>query len=207
MKIDPVELAEALSSRIAHEMVGPVGAISNGLELMRELGPEAGEDVAALIDNSSKTAGARLQFYRLAYGRAGMATGSIAQFRSAATEFLARNEAHTLTWPMPPVQPTLPDGAGRIALILIEIAQGALIRGGNIAIRLEEDGVFVTATGDDLTLGSEIRQAFDGGEAMEIGPSNVHAVLAALFSDAISWRISSAVESGNAIFSAQSSGS
>lgn len=62
-----LRLAECLSARLCHELVGPIGAIANGVEL---LGEDAGfaEEATGLIQNSSGEAVARLQFYRFAYG-------------------------------------------------------------------------------------------------------------------------------------------
>jgi len=203
--VDPVALAEALSSRLAHELVGPVGAISNGLELMRELGEEAGEDVTVLIDNSAETAANRLQFYRLAYGRAGFANSSVAQFRSAATAFMAGSDTHTLTWPMPPILPTLQDGAGRISLLLIEIAHASLIRGGTVAVNMEENSVTIKAQGNDIMLSPDLSETLCGNVAQTgISPSNVHGVLASIYAQSIGWTISSNVDSESVILSATS---
>jgi histidine phosphotransferase ChpT len=71
----PVELSprvlELISSRICHDLVSPVGAISNGVELLEEMGEEAGDEAIKLISSSAEQASHRLKCFRLAYGAAG----------------------------------------------------------------------------------------------------------------------------------------
>ena len=65
------ELAALLCSRVCHDIISPVGAINNGLELLDEGG--ADEDAMRLIRTSARNASARLQFARIAFGAAGSA--------------------------------------------------------------------------------------------------------------------------------------
>ncbi|MBM3540521.1 MAG: hypothetical protein FJX51_00610 [Alphaproteobacteria bacterium] len=60
---------ELLCSRLCHDLVSPVGAISNGVELLTEMGPD--EEALALVGQSAQAAATRLKFYRVAYGAAG----------------------------------------------------------------------------------------------------------------------------------------
>jgi histidine phosphotransferase ChpT len=62
---------ELVCSRICHDLVSPVGAVSNGVELMQELGDEAGAEAMKLIATSAAQAGVRLKAFRLCYGAAG----------------------------------------------------------------------------------------------------------------------------------------
>ncbi len=62
---------ELMASRICHDLVSPVGAISNGVELMEELGESAGAEALQLIASSAVQASIRLKCFRLAYGAAG----------------------------------------------------------------------------------------------------------------------------------------
>lgn len=63
-----IELASAISSRICHDLVSPVGAIVNGIDLMREIGATGVDDEIAMIGLSADRASGLLQFYRLAFG-------------------------------------------------------------------------------------------------------------------------------------------
>lgn len=60
---------ELLCSRLCHDLVSPVGAISNGVELLTEMGPDA--EALTLVGQSAQAAANRLKFYRVAYGAAG----------------------------------------------------------------------------------------------------------------------------------------
>lgn len=62
---------ELIASRICHDLVSPVGAISNGVELMQELGEDAGDEAVQLIAGSAQQASVRLKAFRLCYGAAG----------------------------------------------------------------------------------------------------------------------------------------
>jgi histidine phosphotransferase ChpT len=62
---------ELVASRICHDLVSPVGAVSNGIELMQELGADAGTEAVKLIEDSARQAGLRLKIFRLCYGAAG----------------------------------------------------------------------------------------------------------------------------------------
>src|SRR6185437_4808500 len=66
---------ELLCGRLCHELISPVGAINNGVELLDEDDPDFVKEAMGLIGQSARRAGQRLQFYRFAYGTAG-ASGS-----------------------------------------------------------------------------------------------------------------------------------
>jgi histidine phosphotransferase ChpT len=68
--LDP-RVLELVASRICHDLVSPVGAVSNGVELLQELGEDAGEEAMKLIADSAHQAGVRLKAFRLCYGAAG----------------------------------------------------------------------------------------------------------------------------------------
>src|SRR4051812_34353083 len=75
---DALELAALLCSRVCHDLISPVGAIVNGLEVLDDNPKAEDRDFALdLIRKSAKTASARLQFCRLAFGAAGSAGAQI----------------------------------------------------------------------------------------------------------------------------------
>jgi histidine phosphotransferase ChpT len=63
-----LRVLELLAARLCHELISPIGAVANGVELLGEEDPEFVRDATALIGTSAKKAGQRLQFYRFAYG-------------------------------------------------------------------------------------------------------------------------------------------
>jgi len=128
------DLAALLCSRVCHDIISPVGAINNGLELLDEGG--ADEDAMNLIRQSARNASARLQFARIAFGAAGSAGMVIdtGDAEAVATAFL-KNEKPELTWSGP--RALLPKNVVKLLLNMILIANAAIPRGGKISVTLE----------------------------------------------------------------------
>lgn len=100
---DALELAALLCSRVCHDLISPVGAIVNGLEVLDDdPKPEDREFALDLIRKSAKTASARLQFCRLAFGAAG---SSGAQIDLGDAQTMARGHIEdgkcSITWNLP----------------------------------------------------------------------------------------------------------
>jgi histidine phosphotransferase ChpT len=128
------DLAALLCSRVCHDIISPVGAINNGLELLDEGG--ADEDAMNLIRTSARNASARLQFARIAFGAAGSAGMLIdtGDAEAVAIAFL-KNEKPELVWNGG--RALLPKNKVKLLLNLILIANGAIPRGGKITVTLE----------------------------------------------------------------------
>ncbi len=129
------DLAALLCSRVCHDIISPVGAINNGLELLDEGG--ADEDAMNLIRQSAVNASARLQFARIAFGAAGSAGMMIdtGDAEAVATAFL-RNEKPELSWSG--TRALLPKNKVKLLLNLILIANASIPRGGKLAVRLDD---------------------------------------------------------------------
>lgn len=129
------DLAALLCSRVCHDIISPVGAINNGLELLDEGG--ADEDAMNLIRASARNASARLQFARIAFGAAGSAGMLIdtGDAEAVAIAFL-KNEKPELIWNG--ARALLPKNKVKLLLNLILIANGAIPRGGRITVTLED---------------------------------------------------------------------
>jgi histidine phosphotransferase ChpT len=172
-----LRVAELLASRLCHDLVSPVGAVNNGLELMAEdLDPEMLQDALALADKSAKQASGTVQFFRLAYGQAGRQVDmGAAELRRLAEGYLASQKAE-LAWDADALVLNGPDGGGKLLLNLIALAVEALQRGGTIRAEASADGqeVQVTAEGTNARLRDESRAALaDGVETAELGPRAV----------------------------------
>jgi len=129
------ELAALLASRLCHDLISPVGAINNAMELYEEgLGDE---ETLGLIRLSAAKASARLQFARLAYGTAGSAGDAVS---SREAENLARhyldNDKTELIWQTK--IPYLPKDKAKLLLNMLAAAAAAIPRGGRIVTLIEE---------------------------------------------------------------------
>src|SRR5436853_3777563 len=131
---DHLELAALLCSRVCHDLISPVGAIVNGLEVLDDdPKPEDREFALDLIRKSAKTASARLQFCRLAFGAAG---SSGAQIDLGDAQTMARGQIEdgkcTITWNLPRL--LLPKNRVKLLLNMLVIAQQTIPRGGSLTV-------------------------------------------------------------------------
>jgi histidine phosphotransferase ChpT len=137
---DAFELAALLCSRVCHDLISPVGAIVNGLEVLDDNPkPEDREFALDLIRKSARTASARLQFCRLAFGAAG---SSGAQIDLGDAQTMARGHIEdgkiTISWNLPRL--LLPKNRVKLLLNMLVIAQQTIPRGGTLTVDPVGDG-------------------------------------------------------------------
>jgi histidine phosphotransferase ChpT len=149
--LDNLDLAALIASRVCHDVISPVGAIVNGLEVLEtDKDPSMREFAMDLIKKSARSASARLQFCRLAFGAAGSAGSSIdtRDAHNVSLGFIV-DDRTSLEWLVPPAY----IGKNRVKLLLnlLVLATAAIPRGGNIKVALigmnDEAGFLVESTG------------------------------------------------------------
>ena len=131
---DALELAALLCSRVCHDLISPVGAIVNGLEVLEEEKDEATKQFALdLIKKSARIASAKLQFCRIAFGAAGSAG---AQIDLGDAEAIARgfleDDKTKLAWNLP--RALSPKNRVKLLLNMLVMAGQAIPRGGRISV-------------------------------------------------------------------------
>ena len=129
------DLAALLCSRVCHDVISPVGAINNGLELLDEGGADA--DAMELIRTSALNASVRLKFARLAFGASGSVGASIdtGEAERAAKDFAAAEKKTEVSWTGP--RAIVAKNRVKLLLNLFLVAYGAIPRGGKIDVTLE----------------------------------------------------------------------
>ena len=148
--LEGLDLASLLCSRVCHDVISPVGAIVNGIELYDSGDASMKEFSIDLVRKSSRQASARLQFARLAFGAAGSAGAMIdtGDAGLVANAFFA-DEKINLVWEVP--RALLPKNQVKLILNLVMVATHAIPRGGSLTVAgtiAGEQGDFVlTATG------------------------------------------------------------
>ena len=168
--LESLDLAALLCSRVCHDLISPVGAIVNGLEVLEEDKDEETKTFALdLIKKSARTASARLQFCRLAFGAAGSAG---AQIDVGDAEKVARgfieDDKTKLAWNLPRV--LLPKNRVKLLLNMLVIAGQAIPRGGTLTVdpvgEGEAMGFRVTAAGTNARVPQAVPAllAGDAGE-------------------------------------------
>ena len=168
---DALELAALLCSRVCHDLISPVGAIVNGLEVLDDNPkPEDREFALDLIRKSAKTASARLQFCRLAFGAAGSAG---AQIDLGDAQNMARGHLEdaktSIAWNLPRV--LLPKNRVKLLLNMMVIAQQTIPRGGVLTVDQvgegETMGFRVAAAGLNARMPQNIADMLSSGSSLE----------------------------------------
>src|SRR5579862_8143071 len=150
---------QLLMSHLCHELVSPVGAINNGVEMLEDFGGnEHAPEAMALIGESGKAAAAKLRFYRLAYGSAGVASDlGLPQCAAAAAELLASDARVHLAWRVTEGLRLVPGGP-QLVLNLVVLAAAALPRGGEVEVGVTEAGaISLVATGVGAKLSDSVQ--------------------------------------------------
>jgi histidine phosphotransferase ChpT len=134
ISLDALDLAALLCSRVCHDLISPVGAIVNGIEVLEEEKDEETKTFALdLIKRSARTASARLQFCRLAFGAAGSTT---AQIDVGDAEPLARgfieDDKTKLSWNVP--RTLLAKNRVKLLLNMLVVAGHSIPRGGSLVV-------------------------------------------------------------------------
>lgn len=185
MQVD-LRVAQLLSSRLCHDLVGPIGAVNTGLELLQE-GFDDDEKALGLVADSAGEASRRLTFFRGAFGFGAGDKGeaTLNEARNLAVGLLASGKV-ALDWPEEApgdANASLQASAVKVILNMVLMASESLPRGGAVGIdfaALDEGlGVAVTATGDDARLREDLQSALAEGAAVEdLTARNVHGYFA-----------------------------
>ena len=161
------DLASLLCSRLCHDLLSPVGAMANGLELLAdEKNPEMRQRCMELLENSAKISTDKLKFFRLAFGSASGFDHMVPleEPKALIAALIANNGRITLEWSAG--TPALPKTAIKVLLNLALIGIESLARGGTLAIGVEasEGGgeIAIRAAGPKITFDPVIGMALDG---------------------------------------------
>lgn len=176
--LNDLEIAALVSSRICHDVINPVAAISNGLEM---LGEEQDADMRAaamdLIRKSATQASAKLQFARLAFGAAG-STGAEIDLREAekiARDFVEGSGKHVVVWEGPAT--TLPKDKVKALLNLVALGVVALPRGGTVRVEITgtapDVGFLVRAKGKAACLNEKVAALLSGANGAEVDAHSI----------------------------------
>ena len=178
LSVTPMDLAALLCSRVCHDLISPVSAISNGLEVLDDEKDASMREIALdLIRKSAHAAAAKLKFCRLAYGAAGSAGAAI---DTGEAEEIARDlltsEKISIAWSGP--RQLMPKNKVKLLLNLCQLAANAIPRGGALNVEIVGEG---------------------DAAAFTIAARGAHAKLQAVFADLITGRSDGASVDGQSI--------
>jgi histidine phosphotransferase ChpT len=202
-----LELAALVSSRICHDVINPVSAISNGLEMLAEEPDEAMREAAMeLIRKSTAQASAKLQFARLAFGAAGSAGAEI-DLRDAekvARDFIGGSGKHQVTWQGPAA--TLPKNTVKLLLNLAALGAVALPRGGTVNVEIAGTppavSFVVRAKGDSARLSDQVKSLLAGTNGIAVDAHSVQPYYARRVAAAAGMAVTAEAREGEVEFKA-----
>jgi histidine phosphotransferase ChpT len=160
--LSDLDLAALLCSRVCHDVISPVGAITNGLELLEVEDDESMREMAMdLVKKSAKQASAKLQFCRIAFGAAGSA-GSMIDMGEAgdvARAFVGEEKVK-LEWQAP--RENRPKTEVKLVLNMMLLGIAGIPRGGKVLVGVDGGGFVVRAEGDQARIPEKIAEVIAG---------------------------------------------
>jgi histidine phosphotransferase ChpT len=185
MKFDAVlsdmDLSALLCSKVCHDVISPVGAIANGLEVLEDEKDAEMRDIAFdLVKRSSRQASAKLQFCRIAFGAAGSAGSSIdtGDAEDVARKFIGEDKIE-LEWAIP--REIRPKSEVKLMLNMLMLAISSIPRGGKIVMGVADGGgITATATGKNAKVPEKTSVMLSGDvqeEAMDARLAQVYYTL------------------------------
>lgn len=172
-----LNLTELLTSRICHDLISPLGAIGNGVELMSMAGVADGPELA-LIGESIETANARIRLFRCAFGAA--APGQMIP-RAEIMSLMADYGRITRHWTEFEIVQDLPRQDVKLLLLLLMCLETALPWGGAVHVARSETGYTLVAEADRIRHDGEQWAILGSGAVPEgLRPVTVHFIMGAL---------------------------
>lgn len=173
------ELYALIGSRICHDLISPIGAIGNGVELLMMDGAAQSPEIA-LIAESVAHAAARIRFYRVAFGATGADQRISGRDVSGILAEMTRGGRLSIDWP------TAPDLSRReVKLLFLGLLclESALPLGGQVTVRHAEAGWRIAAESIRLRVDPGLWAHLEAKADMppgDVGPAQVHFPLLAL---------------------------
>jgi histidine phosphotransferase ChpT len=166
------EFASLLCSRLCHDLLSPVGALNNGIELLAdEHDPEMRARCLDLLGESARASANKLKFFRLAFGAAGGFADEVdtREARVAIEGLFGGDGRIQLGWMVD--EPTMSKAALKVLLNLVLIAGDALVRGGRLDVGAEKHDagldIVIRAEGTRIVLDPELKKVLVGDTSEE----------------------------------------
>lgn len=164
-------LAGLVGSRICHDLISPIGAICNGLELLEMSGVLSDSPEMELIQSSVQNASARVRLFRVAFGATGSDTKMSAKEIRALLCDLGPGSRHEIVWN---IEQDLTREEAQIAFLAIMCAETALPQGGTLVAQIADGRFQIQASGLTETANSAALTALKTGHMTDIQAGHVH---------------------------------
>lgn len=184
-----LNLAALIGSRICHDLISPIGAINNGLELLGMTGPADGPEMA-LISESVENAGARIRFFRVAYGAAGEQMMGPSEVGSILND-LSKGGRLDIRWDIEDPQPR---AEVRLVFLGLQCLETAMPYGGKIDICLQDGNWTLAGAAGKLIIDQELWDIVTGREPdPNVSPAQVQFALLPLLAQDVARTISAQI--------------
>lgn len=170
-----VNLAALIGSRICHDLISPIGAINNGLELLGMTGAAASEGPELdLITESVDNASARIRFFRVAYGASSDQEIGRSEIVSVLNDVM-RSSRLKVAWGPLDAQPR---SMVRLAFLAIQCAETAMPYGGRLEVTCTDGKWMIHGKADKLNIDTALWRILDGADAEDsLAPAHVQFAL------------------------------
>ena len=190
---------ELLASRICHDVISPVGAINNGIELMQEMGADGMDDGLELVGYSAAQAASKLAAFRLAYGAGGKDPHIKPEDVQKSFGELVRAEGKVnQAWDphgsiIGDIKPgdTLPSGYCKMLMGTLMLAMEALPKGGYISVRPAEPfQSLIIAEGEGAVIRENVEEALNQDlDPADLDPRLVHPYALSVIAESYDYKI------------------
>lgn len=184
-----LRVVELLCSRLCHDLVGPVAAVNNGIELMRELGSGAGDEAVDLIEQSADISARRLKYFRAALGAGAILPSEVRldTLHELAADGLAGTKVRVAAV-AGDTSRALSREQAKLLLNLVLLAAEGLPRGGEVEFELGSGSgtLAVTGRGTSAHVNPALREALVNATAVpDLEPRTAHAFLVGTLATAV----------------------
>lgn len=173
MQTESPDLIALVGSRICHDLISPLGAIGNGLELLAMAGGAPGPELS-LISESVTNANARIRFFRISFGAA--APGQVvprAEVRSVLDD-MTRGGRLKIDWE---VAGEAPRAEVKLAFLALQCLESALPYGGRVRVSAEAEVWHIAAEAAKLKIDPLLWAGLDGAAAVQVTAAQVQFAL------------------------------
>lgn len=168
-----VNLAELIGSRICHDLISPIGAITNGLELLEMVGGSQGPEME-LISGSVGSAGAKIRFFRVAFGAASDQPLGRAEVTSLLQDIEQASRVRVRWHVTEPV----PRNQVKLAFLALLCCESAMPMGGEVEVTSDGEKWMVTGSADRMNVDADLwKHVSTGGFANKVTPAQVQFAL------------------------------
>lgn len=147
-QISDIEISELIATRISHDIIGNIGAVSNAVELLEEGDLDFLDDIKSILKTSSTVLSSRMKFFRMAFGLNNANLDNLELVEKTIRDYIATigNSNNTIN-----LEITLHDSSfSKAALLCAMIGADVFVRGGNLIIKQDGGKLLLLADNNSL---------------------------------------------------------